>query len=436
MNKIQKYEKFLLEKDIEYLLEANIVFDDKFETLLSKIKGSEIRNKLLGLYGKEVDTNYNYITYSTHKEDKVLFIPDDKAKKVENPLTIKKSDMNVGRFVRAILTKAKIEFNSKDLEDFVSKYKATILIEKEAFTRFEIVKGDDIKKWYHVENYYKEMGTLGSSCMRYPKCQNFLSIYSENIDRVSLIILKSSEDTDKIVGRALLWLDDIGRKFMDRVYIVNSADTELFINFAKENEFYYKKNQSYYTGDPIMFNGEEINIEDSWVNVTLKKSQFRDYPYMDSLKYFIKGEDILTSNHTLDYDVELTFTEGGDGSCGNCGGRGSFECEECDGRGETRCYRCDGEGEVDCENCHGNTTEECGECDGEGEVDCENCHGEGCGECNSGKIECTKCEGEGNLECESCSGKGVEECSRCDGDGTNECGECYGSGRGECYECN
>ncbi len=38
MNKIQKYEKFLLEKDIEYLLEANIVFDDKFETLLSKIK--------------------------------------------------------------------------------------------------------------------------------------------------------------------------------------------------------------------------------------------------------------------------------------------------------------------------------------------------------------------------------------------------------------
>ena len=122
--------------------------------------------------------------------------------------------MNVGRFVRAILTKTGIEVKPKDLEDFVSKYKATILIEKEAFTRFEIVNGEDIKKWYHVDNYDKELGTLGSSCMRYSKCRDFLDIYSSNTERCSLIILKSKIDDNKITGRALLWLDDKDRKFI------------------------------------------------------------------------------------------------------------------------------------------------------------------------------------------------------------------------------
>lgn len=462
-NKLPKYEEFLLEKDMMLLLEATIVLDDKFYDLLKKIN-SPISLELLKLDGIDVDTNYNYITYAVDKEDKVLFIPDDKAKKVEDPQTIKKSDMNVGRFVRAILTKAGIEVKPKELEDFVSKYKATILIEKEAFTRFEIVKGGDIKKYYHVENYDKELGTLGSSCMRYAKCQNYLSIYSENPDRVSLIILKSTENPDKITARALLWLDDKGRKFMDRIYIINSADIELFIDFAKENGFYYKKNQTYHTGDPIMFNGKELEREDSWVNVTLENSEFSDYPYMDSLKYLIRDKDLLTTNDNLYYDAELTSTEGGDGSCDNCGGRGNVECGECDGSGENRCYRCDGDGEQECRECEGNGTQECGRCDGYGETDCaicdgtsklscdecdgtgevdgekcENCEGKTkvtCYNCEDGKVECPDCEGECSIDCSECDGKGLEECTRCDGSGVYECDECGGNGRVECYSCN
>lgn len=472
-NKISKYEEFLLEKEMQLLLEANIVIDDKFYDLLQKIN-SPISSLLSDLHGIEVDTNYNYITYDVDKEDKVFFTPDDKVKKAADYKTIKKSDMNVGRFVRAILTKAGIEVKPKELEDFVSKYKATILVEKEAFKRFEIVKGDDIKKWYLVDNYDKELGTLGSSCMRYAKCQEYLSIYSENPDKVSLIILKSSEDPDKITGRALLWLDDKDRKFMDRVYIINSADTQLFIDYAIDSGFYYKKNQTFNTGENIMFNGEELKREESWVTVTLENSEFDYYPYMDSLKYFQKQlskhfqareYSKLTSDYNSAYDAELTSTEGGDGSCDNCNGRGSYECQECSG-GEVECYRCDGSKEEECGECEGSGVENCSKCDGEGEVSCKNCDGNGeldcekcdgdgtneegdeCSECEGkGKISCDDCHGDGRstcdecdgectVECTACKGGGLQECSKCDGEGTLECDECGGSGSIECYECN
>ena len=462
-NKLSKYEEYLLEKDIQMLLEAKIVFDDKFNNLLKRINTPVSRN-LRMLNGIDVDTNYNYITFDLEKEDKVFFIPDDKAKKVDDPYTLKKSDMNVGRFVRAILTKAGREVDNKELEDFVNKYKAAILVEKEAFTRFEIVKGNDIKHWYNHSQYEREMGTLGSSCMRYSKCRDFLEIYSSNTERCSLIILKSKIDDSKITGRALLWLDNKDRQFMDRIYVQDSADTQLFIDYAIDNGFYYKKNQTYQTGDPIMFNGQELTREDSWIYITLDHGgDFSKYPYMDTIKYYTPHASLLTNNWSDSYEYELTDTEGGDGSCSECGGTGSRECEDCGGSAEYRCWKCDGNGEQECSECEGYGEYDCGRCDGDGTVDCnqcdgyakidcpqcdasgefegsscDNCEGSGkipCDNCEDGQVECPKCDGNFKVECDDCSGRGLEECTRCDGDGTTECQECGGDGRVSCYEC-
>jgi len=462
-NKLSKYEQYLLEQDIQMLSEAKIVFDDKFNALLKRIK-TPISKNLRMLNGTEVDTNYNYITFDVDKEDKVFFIPDDKAKKVDDPYTLKKSDMNIGRFVRAILTKAGHEVNNKELEEFVSKYKASILVEKESFKRFEIVKGDDIKYWYNLNQYYRGDGTLGSSCMRYAKCRDFLDIYSRNPERCSLIILKSKGDDYKITGRALLWLDDKDRKFMDRVYIEDSSDTQLFIDYAIDNGFYYKKNQTYQIGDPIMFNGQELTKEDSWIYITLENGgEFSKYPYMDTVKYYTPYRNLLTNNWTDSYEYELTDTEGGNGSCSNCGGSGEVECEDCCGSGEYRCWRCEGEGEVECRECDGYGEVDCHVCDGHGEVECPVCDGyaevtcpqcDGSGEfeegpcdncdssgkipcynCETGQLTCPECEGSCKEECEDCEGKGLEECTSCDGDGTTECQECGGDGRIICYEC-
>jgi hypothetical protein len=60
------------------------------------------------------------------------------------------------------------------------KYKTAIQIWNDAFDRFEIVSGDDIKKYYNEESYYTTgSGTLGTSCMRYSRCEEYLNIYSK-----------------------------------------------------------------------------------------------------------------------------------------------------------------------------------------------------------------------------------------------------------------
>jgi hypothetical protein len=119
---------------------------------------------------------------------------------------LKPSDVLVGRFVSNFLTKAGVEFTPIELNDFIDKYKSEMKELKEKFKRFEIVKGSDIKFWYSQNRYEKrDSGSLGSSCMRGDKAQKFFDIYIDNDDVVSLIILKSRNDPDKIIGRALLW---------------------------------------------------------------------------------------------------------------------------------------------------------------------------------------------------------------------------------------
>lgn len=384
MNKITNYNEFLIENQLQLLLEANIVFDDKFKVLLDLID-SPIKNRILNLQGVDVDVNTNFISFNTDKEDKVSFLPDDKVKKLKTtfdgnvgssyywptdtafrvgkypnlqgragrpsggqeievvtyviPLNtiqttfteykvyngfdanylegntlglikwedngilymslcdtkcikkdtskLKPSEIAVGRFTRALLTKAGEEVDNKELEDFVSKYKAAVLIEKEAFTRFMIVKGDDIKYWYNENQYEKCIGTLGSSCMRYERCEDYLEIYTKNPEQANLIILKSRTNDEKIVARAILWTDDKDRKFMDRIYVQNHADISLFIEYAIQNNFHYKLNQTYGTGDPIMFNGKELTMEESILYVKLEHDEDYDYyPYMDTLKYY------------------------------------------------------------------------------------------------------------------------------------------------------
>lgn len=530
--KIVNYDEFITESKLMLLLEANIEYTKVFKDVLNEID-LPISKKILSLSGQEVDINRNYMNIDIDKEDSVVFLPDDKFKKlptkilepghsytglseyardnntypiknirepssgqeveivkeldkedlskiysspISTPIThirwkdsrgegeifynteelsrdvssIKPSDVKVGRFVTNLLTKAGIEFKPKEIEEFVDKYKATLKLKKEAFNRFEIVKGEDIRKWYFRNNYEKEEGTLGSSCMRYAKCQKFLDIYVEN-DTVSLIILKSKTDNEKIIGRAILWdaklvnkpdeTDDTDIKFMDRIYIIDSADTEFFKQFAIKNGFHYKNRQDYST-TPLVFNGKILSDDESLIYVSVKSGDYNYYPYMDTVKFY-NTEGILTNDDSDDHEYELTDTEGGNGSCSECGGSGNVECSNCDGDGEQSCDDCSGNGEVGCDECDGEGSIECSNCDGDGEIDCNECDGSGdfeCDECDgsgedSDGNECSNCSGNGRVDCNSCDGKGKEECNRCDGNGKKNCSECSGHGEVECSSC-
>jgi hypothetical protein len=76
--------------------------------------------------------------------------------------------------------------------------------------------------------------------MRYSRCEEYLNIYSENPTQVSLIIIKSLDDPEKIIGRAILGpIKD--RKFMDRTYVIDHSNVVLFIEYAIKMDIIIKE---------------------------------------------------------------------------------------------------------------------------------------------------------------------------------------------------
>jgi hypothetical protein len=294
--------------------------------------------------------------------------------------SIRSTDVNVGRFIRAFLTKLGEKFTDVEIESFVDQYKKVMQMETDIFARFKEVKGEEIETCYLVDNYESESGSLGGSCMRYDRCQDYFDIYVSNPERVSLVILLSEQDSSKIAGRALLWLDDSGRRIMDRIYIIRTADILLFIEYCDSKGYYYKESQNYSAMTPLVQDGIELDHEESAVVITLNKGGYCPYPYMDTMKYFNPDTGVI-SNRNFSNCIELTDTDGGpyedDEDCNVCSGTGLVDCPECDGRREIRCRECNGDGENleggPCEVCHGGGQFRCDICDGDGQVGCPEC---------------------------------------------------------------
>lgn len=343
---------------------------------------------------------------------------------------IPKSEIKVGRFAKRLLDKSGVKPTDKDIEEFVNQFRSRIEIEKDVFRLFEVVNGENIKKFYSQGMYSQVIvsGTLWQSCMRYDKCQNFFDIYVDNPDQVSLVILKDEQKEVEMVdtitgeittqledvrirGRALLWTDEKGRKFMDRIYYTKDSDVELFKQYAIKNEWCYKLRQENDEHTPIVFNGETLQGEENIVTVILTNGgDYNRYPYMDTLKYYAphgksfgSTSGVLSNNDRFSYEYKLEDTEGGNGSCDNCGGSG-----------ETECYSCEGSREESCSDCHGDGSQECGNCNGSGNIE----------DLEGNETPCKDCNGSGTEKCDSCGGSGSQECSDCDGSGRVDCGDC------------
>jgi hypothetical protein len=197
----------------------------------------------------------------------------------------------------------------KDIESFVNKFKAA-----RDTSNFEIVQGDDIQYWYNENQYVGGGGPLNNSCMKYDSCKKYLQLYADNPEKVSLVILKDSENNEKIKGRAILWNLDIpsGRTFMDRIYTVNDSDVILFQDYARENGWIHKKYQNMSEDDPFIDTktGKDLNL-DLVVN-GLEDPGSGGYPYMDTMKFF-DGYSISNSTTGVGNDdiKKLEDTGGG-----------------------------------------------------------------------------------------------------------------------------
>jgi hypothetical protein len=223
-----------------------------------------------------------------------------------------RNDAKIGKLVTQIFPK---KYTDKEVEEFVNLFKKV-----DSIDNFEIVYGEDIIKWYLVENYGSESGELGNSCMRHRRCSSYLKIYSENPEICRMLILKNDEG-DKILGRALIWRintifgkDSEGKNveyFLDRIYAINDATKLLFQNYADKNGWLKRTTSRY--NDCKDFTLGDVDYHDVTIEIELDKSKFDRYPYMDTFKRLIKERGVLVNDEDEDEKgcYILTTTDGG-----------------------------------------------------------------------------------------------------------------------------
>ena len=289
---------------------------DKFKKVLADIqsmKQSNISKRLLELDGStdrlfdisyvDVDDDGENVSYlQANRIDRLKA----EGKPIDEFWTSRlRVKQKIGRFITQMLPK----FNEDSIQKFTKKFKV-VLKEGSEQVSFELVEGDDIVYWYDARNYETDDGTMGSSCMSGPEAGQYLNCYRNNPNQCKLIILKSEDNPDKIKGRAIVWklTTPKDKIFMDRIYTNNDDDELLFINYAKKQGWYSKDVQKYGSTN-IVIPGE--GSKDLYMEVELDNTNYKLYPYVDTLRYFYPEKKIMASSQKYDDEYyTLTDTEG------------------------------------------------------------------------------------------------------------------------------
>lgn len=248
----------------------------------------------------------------------------------------------IGRTFKTLLHSAGYEANAKEIEELVNNYKKVV---SDKSINMDLVSGENIRKYYLDKNGTSlKKGTLAGSCMRYAYCQEYLDLYTQN-SNVQCLILRSPNESDKIMARALVWKLNNGKYFMDRVYYTHDYEVGLFTDYAKEKGWIYKEAQgSLPTGLKL---GDSDYLET--LIVDLENVDFSYYPYLDTLKWMDMGKKTISNVSNGTFPLESTEGELGVG-CDFCGGSGEVDCPECNGSDED-CYFCHGDNQVPCPDC-------------------------------------------------------------------------------------
>jgi hypothetical protein len=216
--------------------------------------------------------------------------------------------VRIGAFVGTLLPKYK---GSKDLENFVHQIKAKL---DESNYELKIVRGEEIRKWYLVSNYYNSnpgfeeppdegildiRSPLMKSCLKQPEKQDFFDIYCDNPEQVGMLIMLNFDK--KLVARAVIWFDCIVVEnpenpphgvLMDRIYYTNESDVNIFIDYAKQHGWWYKPTQAKEIYSFVM-NGEITNKQ---IYTKLKNhGVYAKYPYMDTMCFYTPFSGRLSS---------------------------------------------------------------------------------------------------------------------------------------------
>ncbi len=302
MRFLENYLDFILEAVVKKTMRLH--YSEEFRKLLNRVSKKNNMAKLLlnAEDSNQISDIYTLIDV-TDKNDTISFIqvnrilraePDTKTytdsdvyflnRRITNDKSNEfwhkgRTEIGIGRWLRRIIFDVyKSSASDTDIEKFVNQYKAAFDGDD---TSFEVVKGEDIRKWYLESNYEIIRGQLGNSCMRYSRCQSYFDIYVKNPEVCSLLIMRSDSNTEKIIGRSLLWQLKDGNKFQDRIYTIKDSDKELFSEWADKNG--YETYDSFY----------------KTMYVQLGNHDYEKYPYMDTFVCYNPTTKILSSDESF-----------------------------------------------------------------------------------------------------------------------------------------
>lgn len=286
----------MYDRDVKFkvtLLDLSDKVDANGKRVLDAISFTQ-SNKAIQLVAKDLNieikrdeplsyNDYTKITRRFLSDKKYLFSPG-------------RSETTIGRIVKKLFDD---KYSSAKIEEFVNRFKSI----NDKNENYELVKGDEIVKWYNEINYTHDGGSLNDSCMRYQRCKEYIEFYAINEDKVSLLILKDPLNEELIIGRAIVWDVDFvdgdkveNKKFMDRIYYTKDYIIEGFIGYAVKKGWLYKKNQNMEEDSPIIDIVNDI-IYSSVLIDNVKNHEY--YPYMDTMKYF-NGSQLTNDLSELD----------------------------------------------------------------------------------------------------------------------------------------
>lgn len=289
MNKILNFNNFYIINEGKDDSKMSLQVSEKLKKILIKIYNEPIARKIIdniGNYGYElsyidIDKDSKYASFITI--DRIDRIKDNFW---ENPY---RQVMTWGRLINKLFPN---EFTNMDIDRFYNRYRPEIDVKDDS--RFEIVRGEDIKYWYLEDNWSDNT----NSCMRHKKCQNFFGIYTNNPEKCGLLIHHSGKN--KIIGRALVWNNIIKPSgdtlenrcpytFMDRVYTPDAQIAAAFQKYAIDNNWIYRP----FSSETFLMNGEK---KTSMITTRLKPMDYKYYPYVDTLYYYTPETGRASSN--------------------------------------------------------------------------------------------------------------------------------------------
>ena len=303
----KNFNEFIVEtisNDIPFYLSIDL------RMILEQMKndGNVNASSILMSHGRDVKSDMTYINIS-NRNDMVPFIhvgiigqlynqsgsklafKDWISEEYDNPKSVVWSRMRnpvkVGKFLNKIDKIIGLGTTGTETEEFVLLYKINYDIihnvSDSKFENFEVVTGENIRKWYLEDNYVSDQGDLGNSCMRKSKCQEWIDLYCENTDVCRLLILKSQRK-GKISGRALIWKTDKGI-VMDRIYFSDEPVQRLFKAYEHENKLV-----------PLH------NLKNQTITVQLTSFKFDKWPYLDTFKFINTESGKLYNMHEFPDD--------------------------------------------------------------------------------------------------------------------------------------